>query len=426
MKTEYKEAVDTGNVAMVRIALSNELLFDPRGDSFIEMLEYAIQHLPNLFEENKDASYSVPPKDQWNEDFMYEVKSDLDANFSKEKLAFYEAVVKYVGKDKAIEVEEEESVPVMDNTSTQREHPTRTIKITKVSGGITAGGAIVATVGLCTGMTALSVIGGAIFVGGVLLIIMIIKIIHGDYPRQKRRNSELDALLNGVPMPEETSTPVAVPAPSSVASVEKDERDSALQKRNQLEMESYSSRALQALSMVDDIVTKDYVMRLSEMDIVPVDKSEIGRDTILFKVNKMVYEKDEYATEKFINALGAMCYAECSVFLILDGHKDRTDFYIGIRNNDPKRTDSSVAETFENSMKGQFPGIDLEQCSVPEHVGSLSIQQQLFERFNNASSVTSCSGIPAYKDDDGKYTNQTFIQGIENLLLPCKARSILL
>lgn len=171
MKEEYKEDVDNGNVDMVRISLSNQLLFDPRGESFSEMLEYAVNHLPNLFEENKPASYSIPSKENWNDDFMYEVKSDLDSNFSKEKLAFYEAVVKYVGKDKAIEIEEDRSLTVPTEQNPENNHPTRTIKITKVSGGVTAGGAIIATVGLCAGSTVLSIIGGAIFVGGVLLII---------------------------------------------------------------------------------------------------------------------------------------------------------------------------------------------------------------------------------------------------------------
>lgn len=172
MKEKYKAAVDAGDVDMTRMSLSNELLLDPRGGTFSEMLEYAVTHLPNLFVENKEASYAVPPKDQWNKDFMYDVKIDLDSNFSKEKLAFYEMVVKYVNKDKAIEIEEEESrMSSMPTSAPDTEHPTRTIKITKVSGGVTAGGAIVATVGLCTGMTAVSIIGGAIFVGGVLLII---------------------------------------------------------------------------------------------------------------------------------------------------------------------------------------------------------------------------------------------------------------
>lgn len=244
----------------------------------------------------------------------------------------------------------------------------------------------------------------------------------GTIHDKKRRNSELDELLKGTPNADKTTSPTKVDEPVAVATVVKEDDHAALLKQNQLEMQSYSSQALQALSMVDDMVTKDYVMRLSEMEIVPVDTSEIGRDTIVFKVNKMVYEKDEYATEKFINALGAMCYADCSVFLLLDGHKNRTDFYIGIRNNDERRTDSSVAETFENSLKGQFPGIDLEQCSVPEHAGSLSTQQQLFERFNQASSVCSCSGIPAYKDEDSKYTNQTFVQGIEKLALAMQGK----
>lgn len=239
---------------------------------------------------------------------------------------------------------------------------------------------------------------------------------------KKKRNSELDALLNGASNANISPSSVTVNEPVAVAQVVKEDDQAEISKQNKLEIQSYSSQALQALSMVDDVVTKNYVMRLSEMDIVPVDKNEIGRNTIVFKVNKMVYEKDEYATEKFINALGAMSYADCSVFLILDGHKDRTDFYIGIRNNDERRTDSSVAETFENSLKGQFPGIDLEQCSVPEHVGSLSTQQQLFERFNQASSVSSCSGVPSYKDEDGKYTNQTFVQGIEKLALAMQGK----
>ena len=245
----------------------------------------------------------------------------------------------------------------------------------------------------------------------------------GTIHDKRKRNSELDALLNGdVSNAIVSSSPAKVDEQVAATQVVKEEDHTEISKQNQREIQSYSSQALQALSMVDDIVTKNYVMRLSDMDIVPVDQNEIGRNTIVFKVNKMVYEKDEYATEKFINALGAMSYADCSVFLILDGHKDRTDFYIGIRNNDERRTDSSVAETFENSLKGQFPGIGLKQCSVPEHVGSLSAQQQLFKRFNQASSVCSCSGVPSYKDEDGKYTNQTFVQGIEKLALAMQGK----
>lgn len=172
MKEEYKEVVDAGDVDMARMSLSNELLLDPRGGTFNEMLSYAVKHLPDLFVENKEVPYIIPPKDKWDKDFMYDVKIDLDSNFTKEKLAFYEVVVKYVNKDKAIEIEKEESrMSTTPDSVSEKGHPTRTIKITKVSGGVTAGGAIVATAGFCYGITALSIIGGAMFVGGVWLII---------------------------------------------------------------------------------------------------------------------------------------------------------------------------------------------------------------------------------------------------------------
>ena len=100
MKQTFIESVKSGDVEEVRLALSNELLLDPRGKTFAEMLNYAKANLSNLFEENREASYEVLPKEQWDEDFLFTVKNDLDSNFSVEKLAFYQAVIEVVGKDK--------------------------------------------------------------------------------------------------------------------------------------------------------------------------------------------------------------------------------------------------------------------------------------------------------------------------------------
>lgn len=83
MKQDFINAVENKNLAKVRISLSNELLLDPRGNTFGEMLSFAMSHISNLFEENKEANYSVPPQEAWNQEFLFEVKSDLDSNFSK-------------------------------------------------------------------------------------------------------------------------------------------------------------------------------------------------------------------------------------------------------------------------------------------------------------------------------------------------------
>ena len=180
MKQDFLDAVESKKLAKVRISLSNELLLDPRGVSFGEMLLYATNNLPDLFEENKEANYTFLPQDEWGKDFLFDVKNDLDSNFSKEKLAFYETVAKIVLKDKAsqIEIEEVEDKKKhrqASNESTINEenlinNPKPRKQINTTYATIAAGGTILTIVGVCVGKTLLTVLGGAaLVVGGVLL-----------------------------------------------------------------------------------------------------------------------------------------------------------------------------------------------------------------------------------------------------------------
>ena len=174
--------------------------------------------------------------------------------------------------------------------------------------------------------------------------------------------------------------------------------------------------AKNALNLVDDVVLKSYLKRLDSMDIASMPEAEgVDSSIVLFKINKMVYEEDEFATEKFISAISSMSYADCSVFLVIDGYRDKTDFYLGVKNNDPKRTTASVADTFKSSLVGQFPGIDIDDCSIVEKGKKSSLQEQVLRRISNASSLSSYVGIPAFKDEDGKYDNKNYVQGTEKL-----------
>lgn len=174
--------------------------------------------------------------------------------------------------------------------------------------------------------------------------------------------------------------------------------------------------AKNALNLVDDVVLKSYLKRMDSMDIASMPEAEgVDSSIVLFKINKMVYEEDEFATEKFISAISSMSYADCSVFLVIDGYRDKTDFYLGVKNNDPKRTTASVADTFKSSLVGQFPGIDIDDCSIVEKGKKSSLQEQVLRRISNASSLSSYVGIPAFKDEDGKYDNKNYVQGTEKL-----------
>ena len=187
------------------------------------------------------------------------------------------------------------------------------------------------------------------------------------------------------------------------------------------EIRRYQEQAANALSLVDDVVLKNYLVELSKMDL--VDLPELTTDgVILFKINKMVYEKDEYATDKFISTVGAMTYTNSSIFLVLDGHVDRTDFYLGIRCEDDERTASSIAETFKNAISGQFPGIQLEDISCVEEGAIAAKQDSIFARIKEAESFSSCVGIPSVKTSEQERTNAGFIQGIEKLSLALRGK----
>lgn len=174
--------------------------------------------------------------------------------------------------------------------------------------------------------------------------------------------------------------------------------------------------AKNALNLVDDVVLKSYQKRLDSMDIASMPEAEgVDSSIVLFKINRMVYEEDEFATDKFISAISSMSFADCSVFLVIDGYRDKTDFYMGVKNNDSKRTTVSVADTFKSSLVGQFPGIDIEDCSIIDRGKNSSLQEQVLRRISNASSLSSYVGIPAFKDEDGKYDNKNYVQGTEKL-----------
>lgn len=174
--------------------------------------------------------------------------------------------------------------------------------------------------------------------------------------------------------------------------------------------------AKNALNLVDDVVLKSYLKRLASMDIASMPEAEgVDSSIVLFKINRMVYEEDEFATDKFISAISSMSFADCSVFLVIDGYRDKTDFYLGVKNSDSKRTTASVADTFKSSLVGQFPGIDIDDCSIVEKGKKSSLQEQVLRRISNASSLSSYVGIPAFKDEDGKYDNKNYVQGTEKL-----------
>ena len=184
------------------------------------------------------------------------------------------------------------------------------------------------------------------------------------------------------------------------------------------------SQFAQARTLVEDIVLKNYLSRLTSYEIVPIDEDlkDIG-NIQLFRITEMVYQKDEYSTYKFASVFNSVQNLNCGVFIIADSDGKTTDFYMGVRSFDKERTTASLNATLRNALSGQFPGVKTiglldtrpKNGVIPDgHYSHLSAVE-LLSKFPSQN-VVSVSCVATNKDENYN-SNESFIQGLEKVAL---------
>lgn len=172
-----------------------------------------------------------------------------------------------------------------------------------------------------------------------------------------------------------------------------------------------------ALQVVDDVILKSYVSNLTKLDVVPLDQSvlqnNIKENVLFFKINEMVYEKDEFASYKFASVFNSLASTKSAIFVIIDSDGVKTDFYMGVRSLDDDRTTSSLKNTLENAMAGQFPGIKTTNYTVEEI-------QDILNGVKEAS-ISSVSCVANYREEN-QNKNAEFVQGLEKLVLSMRGQ----
>ena len=180
-------------------------------------------------------------------------------------------------------------------------------------------------------------------------------------------------------------------------------------KNNLPSMEELEAKLAESSKLVDDIILKKYLYKLSDLEIIPLDDSlKKISDIRLFKITEMVYQKDEYSTYKFASVFNSVQNLNCGVFIVADSNGEKTDFYMGVRSLDDKRTTKSLKDTLRNALIGQFPGVKSTDLLDP--------QAKDFLAGIPTKNISSVSCVANNKDEDFK-DNKTFIQGLEKLAL---------
>lgn len=174
-------------------------------------------------------------------------------------------------------------------------------------------------------------------------------------------------------------------------------------------LDTLKAQLAESSELVEDIVLKKYLHRLTDLEVIPLpnELKQIS-DIRLFRITEMVYQKDEYSTYKFASVFSAVQNLNCGVFIIADSNGQQTDFYMGVRSLDDKRTTKSLKDTLRNALIGQFPGV--------KSVDLLDPQAEKFLAEIPTKNIASVSCVANNKDDDFK-DNETFIQGLEKLAL---------
>ena len=172
------------------------------------------------------------------------------------------------------------------------------------------------------------------------------------------------------------------------------------------EMESNFRKTLE---IVDDAILKNYVTNLYQL--IPEKNQKKLFKTVqnvrMYRITKMVYEKNEFSLHKFTSVFNSLSHISTSVFLMIDSNGLETELYIGIKSDDKRRTASSTGKLLFNILKGQFPGIELQNKFGNEIEDLLNKPRGEF-----VSTVTSIGNLV----DEQNRSNEEFVQGLEKLI----------
>ena len=173
---------------------------------------------------------------------------------------------------------------------------------------------------------------------------------------------------------------------------------------------------IHAKELLRDIVGKQYLHELSQKTVLPLPKELDGIENLqIFRITEMVYQEKEISAYKFAAVYGAVQHIDASIALIIQGHRGKTEFYLGVRRHDPKKdTTSSIRETLENALKGQFPGVKTEGMKDEEAAPLLADMPQ------TTIAAVSCvaNGKEAELREDAH-----FVQGLERFARAMQGRS---
>ena len=176
-----------------------------------------------------------------------------------------------------------------------------------------------------------------------------------------------------------------------------------------------TKKMMASLELATNVITKDYLYELSEYEVAELPdelkKLDVTEYTRVYKLTKMVSDKKESVIDKMVTVLNAAYSSNATVITLISGHKDYTEYYLGVVSKDISQQSQMIetqGEILKGVLTGNFPGLEVESVSGE---GKKSLLKNIFVY----DYVTAISGIASVRNEkDNSY--EKFVQGIEHLV----------
>ncbi len=177
------------------------------------------------------------------------------------------------------------------------------------------------------------------------------------------------------------------------------------------------------LEIIGEGLRKKYLSRLTEMEIAPVGEllpleEDLIDNVRMYHITEMVYEKGESVTDKFTTVFNTLSTYNATVFIVMESDGKKSNFYVGVRNNEldvtKKRSTVTLGDTLKNALIGHFPGIKIENADRSQ----IAVLSDKINSQQNMASVSVVGNIRNQKDQQ----NEQFTQGLEKLALAMQGR----
>ena len=194
-----------------------------------------------------------------------------------------------------------------------------------------------------------------------------------------------------------------------------------------------------AFHAADNVILKKYVTKLSNAPCIEMSNElkqiEIGSNVRLYRVERIVYDKNENIQDKLTTVYSTIFSLEnCGLVMMIHGSENEAELYLGVvvrdfnayQNEDggvelsvvgKKRSD--YGRVLMNTFEGNFPGSELQlvmNIGGKTEKGIVRSKADIIEEFlGKAECVAAVSSIPAVRNGK-EYKNHEFVQGLEKLI----------